>query len=133
MGIYDSKVALALRLIEKYGQSVIWQQLADGVPLDPAKPWKPSEGTPTEHTVSIAFLPREKENEKSSQYMKESEVPKGLLLGYMGQVSFTPELKDVIVRGSIQYVVETIDTVEPNDEGVILYTIELGAPNTVSS
>ena len=120
-------------MIKKYGQSVTWRTIINGTPSDPTKPWKPSNDILVDNTVRIAFLPRNKEREKSLQYRKDSEVPKGLLLGYMGQASFTPKLKDVIIRGDKQYVVETIDTVEPNNEGVILYTMELGAPDTVSS
>lgn len=132
MGVFDRQVATALRLISKNGQAVTWRSLVNGAPVDANKPWKPSAATGTEHSVKIVFLPRKEQNEKSIQYMEKSEVPTGLLKGLMGQVDFVPKLKDVIIRGSLQYEVETIDIIDPNGEGVILYTIELGAPNTVS-
>jgi len=124
MGEYTEDIEFVLELIEETGQAVTFKSLVDGVPSDPAKPWKPSAGSSTDHPVKIAFLPRERENEKRVQYRKETDISMGLILGYMGQVNVVPKLKDIVIRGSKTYVVETIDTVEPNDEGVILYTFE---------
>lgn len=54
MGLFDSKIALAKRLITKYGQSVTLVRVGLGSTSD--KPWRPSPNTETLETVSAVFL-----------------------------------------------------------------------------
>jgi hypothetical protein len=127
MARFDSMIAMTKRLIEKNGQTVTWRQITNGTPPDQDKPWKPAASVNADNPVKMVFLPSDRENREFIQYLTGTTVKTGDLLAYMGQVSFAPSAKDVIVRGNVEYVVETIDLVEPNDEGVILYIIELGA------
>lgn len=127
MAEYTSLIAMAQRLIKKKGQSVTWRQIENGHPGDPNKPWKVGSETFTDYTVDVAFLPPDRENKYFTEYMEGMTSKTGQTLAYMGQVSFTPKAKDVIIRNGIEYPVETIDPIEPNDEGVILYVFELGA------
>lgn len=55
MGIYDSKIALAKRLITKFGQPVELTRITLGEDA-PDKPWRPSPNTEESQTVSAVFL-----------------------------------------------------------------------------
>lgn len=124
MAQFDRAIATVLRLIEKNGQSVVWNSLTNAAPADTSKPWKPGAAGATPHTVSICFIPvRDKETRKLIQYLKGTDVPIGQLAGLMGQVSFEPAVKDVVVRDSKQLAISSIDWLSPNGQK-ILCTIE---------
>jgi len=125
MGQFDRQIATALRLIAKYGQSVIWNSVADGVAVDPLKPWKPTEAIAVLHPdIKICFVPtNDTQWRKLLAYLKGTEVPTGKLAGLMGQVSFEPTLKDVVDRDGTILRITSIDLLSPNGQK-ILYTIE---------
>lgn len=122
MGEYDRAIATAQRLIAKKGMSVTWEQRANGEPADPDKPWRPAAAEPTNKTVSIVFLPYNRENQKFLSLLAGTEVPRGEEYGLMGAVDFEPTLKDTVLRGSQRLGVETIDVLAPSGQP-ILYTI----------
>ena len=121
MGRYDRQIATAARLVSKYGQPVTWRRVADGAPADPLKPWKPTAATNTDVTVDMVFVPKGK-NSEFLALMKGTEVPKGELVGYMAAQSFTPTLKDLVIRDGVALSVCSIDPIAPNGD-VILYTV----------
>ncbi len=55
MGIYDSKIALAKRLITKFGQPVELTRITLGEDA-PDKPWRPSPNTEESKIVFAVFL-----------------------------------------------------------------------------
>lgn len=126
MALYDRQIETARRMIEKYGQSVTWRKITE-ILEDDDKPWEPSEGdeedSPVDVTVSICFLPMDLQNKKLVQYMTGKEVATGFLVGLMGEVSFSVDIKDTVVRGSEVIKIASIDTLAPNGRP-ILYTIE---------
>lgn len=124
MGQYDRQISSAKKLIARYGEIVTWQSVLDGPPVTSDQPWKPSFPTVAnvEHQVSMVFLPLSKEAKETMLRMRGTEVQTGFVMGYMGAVSFTPSLKDVVVRRGKHLRPEHIDTLEPSGEAV-LYTI----------
>lgn len=122
MAQYDRQIATAIRLIAKYGQAVTWRSANETE--NALEPWKATAGTPTDTEVSICFVPA-KDNEwrKLFYYLKGTEVPAGKLAGLMGQVSFTPSLKDVVIRDGKTLRIANIDLLSPNGQK-ILYTLE---------
>lgn len=125
MGVYDGLVATALRIIERKGQSVTWEKrTATG-----GTAAKPGSTTVTNNTVNMCFVPLEREYLSTFLAMfKNTEVPTGLILGLMGRVSFAPELKDTVLRGSERLSVADengIEVYDPNGEGAILYLVRL--------
>lgn len=125
MAQFDRQIATAVRLIEKYGQAVTWTTVNDGAPPDAAKPWKPAEAADTPNEATICFVPvRDNDWRKLLAYLKGTEVPTGKLAGLMaGNVSFTPKLKDVVVRDGVTLNVTNIDLISPNGQK-ILYILE---------
>lgn len=124
MGVFDRQTATASRLITKYGQIVTWNQLSDGAPTDLDKPWKPGGVVTTPQTATIVFLPDTKENKQLLRYLAGSLTLTGTLTGLMAQVDFTPKPKDIVIRDGTQLVIKSIDILDPNGEGVILYFLE---------
>ena len=125
--MYECEILMAQEMITEFGQSVTWRQIENGHPGDPNKPWLPSAADTTDHTVDVVFLPPDRENKYFTERMDGMSNKTGQTLAYMAQQSFQPKAKDVVIRGGVEYVVETIDPVEPNDEGAIVYIFELGA------
>lgn len=126
MGVFDRQVASAQRMIKKYGEPCTWVQVTNGAPSDSSKPWIPSAANEVSTPCIIAFFPTDQQTQKKIQAMFDaSEVPMGMETGYMGQtVGVNPTLKDIIVRkdGTIARILN-IDTINPNGEQDILYTI----------
>uniref|UniRef100_A0AAU6W1F2 Head-tail joining protein n=1 Tax=Pseudomonas phage Pavpe01 TaxID=3138545 RepID=A0AAU6W1F2_9VIRU len=125
MGVYDRQVATAKRLIAKYGELVTWNSYGASVPEDPAEPWNPTDIEPDKHTVRVAFFPTGSSISQLIRFMKNGDIETGNELGYMAQVPFVPSGKDTLTRtdGS-EYRIKNIDPIDPNGEGVILYTVE---------
>lgn len=122
MARFDRQIAMALRLIKKNGQLVTWQQLKDE-PDDPDEPWKTKSQTIINNPVYIAFFTVDKEHREFIRYLTGTEVKIGDVLGYMGQVSFEPNPKDVVIRDGIEYRILNLDLLSPNGQK-ILYTVE---------
>lgn len=125
MGVYDRQIALALRLIAAKGETVTWRKYVDGMGGTDANP---AAATNDDHTVKVVFLPS-KLNALGTflSMVGGTEVPSGALTGLMGQVNFTPELADVVVRASGEVLSipdeSGIEALDPNGEGVILYKL----------
>lgn len=128
MGVYDRQERRAKQKIRKKGQSVIWKQIFNGMPADATKPWKPSAGTTIEKPVRIAFFslntktPRGVESFES--FVPDTEIVAGRLYGIMATQSFTPNMKDAVVRDGVQYNVNWLDRIQVNEQ-TILYFVGL--------
>ena len=122
MGRYDRQIETAKRLIKKYGQSVIWRQLNEFIP-DTDKPWKPETLPGTDYTPEMAFFTINKENRQFIHFITGTEAKIGDVYGLMGNVSFTPSLKDIVIRDGVEYRILNIDLLSPNGQKV-LYTVE---------
>jgi hypothetical protein len=125
MGVYDRQIASALRMIKARGETVVWRKKSTTTGGTAAKPGTPVPGA--SHDVVIVFFPIDREYLKTYLSMLDNtEVPTGLLQGFMGQVPFDPELGDTVERGSEVYSIlpqNGIEKLDPNGEGAILYTL----------
>lgn len=128
MGVYDRQIASAKRIIAQKGQQVTWVSVGAGTGGTAAAPAAESLN---EHTVTIAFLPIDREYLRTIQsVMRDTDIASGYLQGLMGQVDFKPTLADRVIR-RVNGVDETyriipdngIEEIDPNGEGVILYTV----------
>lgn len=120
---YDDDIAEAIDMIEEFGQSVTWRKLTDGALPNTTKPWEPGKAKKKNNTVSIVFLPDTRDNRQSIRYTPKTEIVAGSELGLMGAVSFTPVVKDTVIRDGVEMVVKSIDVLRPNGTP-ILYTME---------
>jgi hypothetical protein len=124
MAQFDKAIATAKRLIAKNGEAVIWRQIADAEPEDSSKPWIPGEVESVDYVVELCFLPLSRVNLETFTLIQGSEVPKGSVMGLMGEVPFEPNLRDVVVRSGVELRIESIDLLSPNGQKV-LYTLVL--------
>lgn len=122
MARFDRQIAMALRLLKKNGQLVTWRQITDVIP-DPSNPWKTIPGPPVDNDVYIAFFTVDKDHREFIRYLTGTEVKIGDSLGYMGQVNFEPNPKDVVIRDGVEYRILNVDLLSPNGQK-ILYTVE---------
>lgn len=125
MGRFDRQRATAKRLIDKNGQSVVWQQRVAGVG---GTPQKPASSTVVPNTVTVVFLPPKRETYRAFLAMlTDTEIPTGGIVGLMwGGVPFTPGMKDTVLRGTeVLSIVDQngIEVIDPNGEGPILYLL----------
>jgi len=122
MAVYDRQTALATRLITAKGQTVTWRKVTDGAAGDSSKPWKPGASVNTDHTVVIVFLPDNSKDREQLRFANGSSVPEGNLVGYMAATTFTPTLKDVVIRGTEKIGLVGIEPLSPNGE-IIMYRL----------
>ena len=121
---FDRAIATAQRLIERNGQLVVWRGLTNGAPSDADKPWLPSDSVPVNHDVFICFVPvKDRATRQFFAELSGREVVVGSLAGLMGNVTFEPTLKDVVIRDGTELAIDTIDLLSPNGQKV-LWTIE---------
>lgn len=118
MGVYDRLISTATRMINQKGQSAIWRSIVNDTPVNPDKPWEVSTVT-TDNPVKIVFLPIEEIGRYFTNYRKNTEVPTGNLAGYMAQVSFTPTLKDVVIRDGNELTIVNLTEYNPNGESIL--------------
>ena len=124
MARFDRQIETALRLIKKNGQLVTWRSIPAETPADASKPWNGGANVPVESSVYVCFVPvRDRDTRKLFQYLTGTEIQIGQLAGLMGNVSFTPNLNDVVVRDGVELRMSQIDLLSPNGQK-ILYTLE---------
>jgi hypothetical protein len=120
--VYTREIALALKLIKKKGQLVVWVKQNELV--NNSQPWKTTDpGNPTTYPVVMVFLtPGGKIGNSEIRLNPGTAVPEGGPKALMGQVPFTPAMNDKVLRGSEWLVIKDVDIVAPNGE-VILYKL----------
>ena len=115
------------RLVDKYGQTATLRVMDSATLPDTNKPWLPAEGSETEYTVKIVFIPDKLDNHEEIMYLKDTEIISGQINGYMAPIdNVIPKAKDVVVRGDQLL---TIDNIMPLNPGGIdlVYKFEMGA------
>jgi len=122
MARFDRAIQTALRLIAKNGEKVKWRVINDAAPTDPSQPWNPGPATPVDNDATICFLPVDRQTMETFTFIKGTEVPKGSVMGLMGNVPFAPNLKDVVIRDGKELRIANIDVLSPNGQKV-LYTV----------
>ena len=122
MARFDRAIQTALRLIAKNGEKVKWRVIDDAAAPDPSQPWNPGPATPEDKDVTICFLPVDLQTMETFTFIKGTEVPKGSVMGLMGNVPFNPNLKDVVIRDGVELRIANIDVLSPNGQKV-LYTV----------
>lgn len=120
MGVFDRQILTAQRLIEKYGQLVVWRQYTVTTPVA-SEPWNKT-NTPVNNEAWICFLPLKQETKKTLQALTGNEIPTGQFYGLMGAVNFIPSPKDKVIRDSKEITVKDFKILNPNGQ-IILYTI----------
>lgn len=119
MARFDAAIKTAQRLIAKNGEKVKWRVIEDAPPTDPSKPWEPGTALQDDKDVTVCFLPVD---QQTFNFIKGTEVPKGSVMGLMGNVPFAPNLKDVVIRNGVELRLAYIDVLSPNGQKV-LYTM----------
>ncbi len=122
MGRFDRQIATAQRLIKKNGETVKWNIVRDGDPVNEDQPWKPTSIAPDQRDAIICFLPINIRSDRVLSLMQQSEVPICSEMGLMGAVDFEPNLKDVVIRNGKEYRIADMDILRPNGQN-ILYTV----------
>ena len=123
MGEYDRAVAAATRGIIKKGELCTWRSRVAGTLADATKPWNKAADVITETAVRILFSLDELEDRQLQHYLKNTETQRGLVNGMMHTVSFTPVLKDTILRAGKELIVAHIDPFSPGGV-IVFYNIE---------
>ena len=123
MSKYAKEIASAIKDIQKNGCQVTWRSFT--VVSDPDEPWKEAETTYVEHTPYVLFVPSSSSITRLAQLFGDTDIVFGDEAGYMANVTFEPSLKDLVVKpdGTI-YKVKSINKIDPDNGGAILYILE---------
>jgi hypothetical protein len=122
--IFASLADTATRLLTAYGQEVTFRANSEQVAADPNKPWKPNVKDYYDYTVRIVFVSDTRRGYEPQRLRDGSEVPKGNSVGIMAAQTFTPNLRDSIIRGGVTYGICTIEPIAPNGT-VVAYKLGL--------
>ena len=115
-GKYDAQVALAKRLLEKYGETAKLVRTTPGAPADVNKPWEP--GTPgvTSKNVSAVWL--------NHSVLRENTLAKeGQIFAIVAASDLTsppnPALDHVIRAKGARYSIEKSEPLDPSGQDII--------------
>jgi hypothetical protein len=119
MGQYDSQIALAKKLIAKYGQKVTLKIFTTTIP-DPNSPWKP--GAPGEalQEADGVFLRYEQSNIDGELIQSGDQK---VLIPSEGLV-IDPDVQGQVIRGSETWKIVKVSALNPNGQ-TILYTVQV--------
>lgn len=121
MGVYDSQIALAERLISEKGKEVQLVRRTVVVP-DPSKPWETGTSTEVITNVHAVFLNfNQKDLETQHRMYGEIEVGDRKVLIAAAATGGPISIKDVLRDGATEYTIEYVQVISPNGED-ILYT-----------
>jgi hypothetical protein len=116
---YDSKIALALRLIQKYGQQVILRDPTGNAPSG-SLPWRPGISSYREQTVPAVFL------DESMQYTAGDMIRSGKLTAYIPASGLTIPVEEdgIIIRCGLAWKIIDVMPLAPNGKR-IMYIVTL--------
>lgn len=120
MAQFDTAIATAKRLIEKFGETSTHRRHEDGSPPDPNQPWNPGTETEVDTPVSAVWLNYDQKR-VDGQLIKigDQEV---LIPGSDLSAAPDPET-DLMLRASgEQWSIQSVDVLSPNGQR-ILYTL----------
>lgn len=126
MGVYDSQVALALRLIQEKGKAITLQQVNTIVP-DDAKPWETSAETPDPIVMRAVFLNFNHQDVETHHRMGDTEIDAGdvkALVAADPAIAYVPSVGDNITDEETTYSIEWVQVLAPNGQK-ILFTLRL--------
>lgn len=125
MTLYDRLRSVSKRLIDKYGQKVIYTRITNPTPVDPNKEWIKGDSNTSEVEIVMLFLPDDRDKRETKNYSDRSVVGRGNTKGYTYDLGFEPNLKDTIKREGQVYSIESITTYKPDITSPLLYKIRL--------
>lgn len=123
MAQYDKSIALATRLITKFGGPAVLRRFTDASLADPDKPWRRSKPSSSDIAVQAVFL---NVGDTGERYTPGTEVQTGdkLVLISGGGLAEPPRLKDRVYRdgaGSDDegWSILDVQTLDPNGQQVL--------------
>jgi len=121
MAQYDKSIALATRLIAKFGAPAVLRRFTDAALADPDKPWRRSKPSDNDIPVSAVFLNFGDMGRAGEQYMSGTDIQTGdKLVIIPGEgLSEAPRLRDRLYR----------DGAGPDDEGWAIVQVQTLDPN----
>jgi hypothetical protein len=113
---FDTSIATAKRLIEKFGETSTHRRKADGAPPDPNQPWNPGTQTLTDTPVSAVWLDYDL-SRIDGQTIKRGDQ-EVFIPG-----SDLPSAPDASTASGEQWSIVSIETLSPNGQ-LILYVAQ---------
>lgn len=126
-GVFDEDIQAAAELIATYGADCHWQKPAPAVEDEPGYPTQGDAPDPV--ACKIAFFRGKDVGYAAEAFMAMltgTEVPTSGEVGLMaGNVSFTPELTDTLIRNpgteDLPLTIKSIDRIAPNGTPVLYF------------
>jgi hypothetical protein len=119
MAQYDKAIALALKLITKYGTSIKVRRITDAV-ADPTKPWRVTGQTAVDATGVGVFLDYEQKAVDGETILRGDQK---VLIAASG-LTVAPAPKDRIVRGTEVWDVVSVQPLKPGDQ-IVMYEVQV--------
>ena len=119
MADYTQDIIDAQADIKEAGAQVIWRKIVRVD--DPDKPWNATEAPPQDFPVSMLFLTNGLSNPLVS-LMRNTDITDGAPDAIMaGGLTFTPELTDMIINDTEEFVVDSIGLLAPDGTPILYY------------
>lgn len=115
MARFDRQIATAKRLIARNGMVCKWKQITKTA--IPGSPFLTGSQSEQVYDAALCFVPA-----SDLDYLIGTDVPATTVVALMGQVPFTPQLKDTVMRGTETLRVANIKPLAPNEQ-IILYAV----------
>lgn len=116
MGKYDAQVALAKRLLEKYGEKAKLVRSTPGAPADPLKPWEPGTPAVTSRNVSAVYL-------NHSVLRRETLAKEGEIFAIVAasdlKVAPDPTIDHLLRASGTRYAIEKSEPLDPSGQAII--------------
>jgi hypothetical protein len=123
MGQFDRQIALAQRLIKKYGEPCLWEPTGTPTTADPTKPWISADAAPVTPTpVSILF--KRDNQDVFARLTAGSNIESGGQKAIMAANSIVPSMTDSVVRSDgTKLALQSIDKLAPNGQVIVWFLV----------
>jgi hypothetical protein len=123
MGQFDRQIALAKRLIKKYGEPCLWAPSGTPTTADPNQPWISTDAAPVAPTP-VFILKKLDKQDVFARLTAGSSVESGGQKAIMAANGIIPSMIDsVVTSDGTRLALQSIDKLAPNGQVIVWFLV----------